>query len=114
MQEIFRNSGKKHRPPPRLNYSGRMEEVEQIDWEEETIGSLVKVNKDLQDQKKLQERVREISKQLKETGKEKINSTDIDSVNGKSRQGSNAIMNCQISLVLMKMGNGRKARFDSK
>src|SRR3972149_4180394 len=70
-----------------------MEEVEQIDQEEEDIGPLVKVKKDLQDQKKLQEIVREISKQLKETGKEKINSTDSDSVNGKSRQGSHAIMN---------------------
>jgi len=79
------------------NIDRLMEEAEQIDWEEETIGSLVKVNKDLQDQKKLQERVREISKQLKETGKEKINSTDIDSVNGKSRQGSHAIMNCQFA-----------------
>src|SRR3989304_3443130 len=79
------------------NIDRLMEEVEQIDQEEENIGSLVKVNKDLQDQKKLQEKVREISKQLKETGKEKINSTDIDSVNGKSRQGSHAIMNCQIS-----------------
>src|SRR3990167_6528334 len=46
----------------------------------------------------LVEKVREISKQLKETGKEKINATDIDSVNGKSRQGSHAIMNCQISM----------------
>src|SRR3990172_6722745 len=61
------------------NIDRLMEEVEQID------------------QKKLQEKVREISKQLKEIGKEKINSTDIDSVNGKSRQGSHAIMNCQIS-----------------
>lgn len=58
-----------------------MEEVEQIDQEEEDLGSLVKLNKELQDQKKLQEKVRKISEQLKETGKEKINSTDSDSVN---------------------------------
>ncbi|KAB2834907.1 MAG: transposase [Candidatus Brocadia sp.] len=64
-----------------------------------TIARFRKENKDIQGQKKLQEKVRKISKQLKETGKEKINSTDSDRVNGKSRQGSHAIMNCQISPV---------------
>ncbi len=42
-------------------------------------------------------KVQEIVKTLKETGKEKINTTDNDSVNGKSRQGSHAIMNCEVT-----------------
>jgi len=73
-----------------------MEEVEQIDREEECSGSLVKLNEELQSQEKLRAKVSEISKRLKETGQKKINSTDNDSVNGKTRQGSHAIMNCQV------------------
>ena len=74
-----------------------MEEAEQIDKEEDSAGSLVKLNEELHDQKKLQAKVQEIVKTLKETGKEKINTTDIDSVNGKTRQGSHAIMNCEVT-----------------
>ncbi len=74
-----------------------MEETDQIDKEEESKGSLVKLGEELQKQEKLRAKVQEISKTLKETGKEKINSTDIDSVNGKTRQGSHAIMNCEVS-----------------
>ncbi|MBZ0108839.1 MAG: hypothetical protein K8F52_09225 [Candidatus Scalindua rubra] len=35
---------------------------------------------------------------LTETGKEKINSTDIDAVNAKGRQGIHAIHNCQAGI----------------
>ncbi|TWU36430.1 hypothetical protein S225a_07090 [Candidatus Brocadiaceae bacterium S225] len=35
---------------------------------------------------------------LTETGKEKINSTDIDAVNAKGRQGIHAIHNCQAGM----------------
>src|SRR4030066_622862 len=73
-----------------------MEEVEQIDKEEDSAGSLVKLKEELQDQEKLRAKVQEIVKTLKETGKEKINTTDKDSVNGKTRQGSHAIINCQV------------------
>jgi hypothetical protein len=73
-----------------------MEEAEQIDKEEAGSGTLVKVSEELQEQKKMQAKVREILKTLKETGKEKINTTDKDSVNGKTRQGSHAIINCQV------------------
>src|SRR3990167_5140392 len=68
-----------------------MEEAEQIDKEEDSAGTLVKLNEELQDQKKMRAKVQEIVKTLKETGKEKINTTDKDSVNGKSRQGSHAV-----------------------
>lgn len=74
-----------------------LEEVEQIDKEEDSKGSLVKLREDLHGHEKLQAKVKEISKKLKETGKDKINATDIDSVNGKTRQGSHAIMNCEVS-----------------
>ena len=73
-----------------------MEEAEQIDKEEASAGTLVKLDEELQDQKKLQAKVQEIVKTLKDTGKEKINTTDKDSVNGKTRQGSHAIINCQV------------------
>jgi len=74
-----------------------LEEVEQIDQEEDSKGSLVKLQEELQSQEKLQAKVKEISERLKETGKDKINATDMDSVNGKTRQGSHAIMNCEVS-----------------
>ncbi|MBI2472610.1 MAG: hypothetical protein HYV59_15455, partial [Planctomycetes bacterium] len=74
-----------------------LEEAEQIDQEEESKGSLVKLKEELQSQEKLQAKVKEIAERLKETGKDKINETDIDSVNGKTRQGSHAIMNCEVS-----------------
>ena len=74
-----------------------MEEAEQIDKEEDSAGTLVKLNEELQDQKKMRAKVQEIVKTLKETGKEKINTTDKDSVNGKSRQGSHAVMNCEVT-----------------
>ena len=74
-----------------------MEEAEQRDKEEDSGGTLVKLNEELQGQKKMQAKVQEIVKTLKETGKEKINTTDKDSVNGKSRQGSHAIMNCEVT-----------------
>ncbi len=74
-----------------------MEEAEQIDKEEDNAGTLVRLNKELQDQKGMRAKVQEIVKTLKETGKEKINTTDKESVNGKSRQGSHAIMNCEVT-----------------
>ncbi len=74
-----------------------MEEAEEIDKEEDGAGTLVKLNKELQDQKEMRAKVQEIVKTLKETGKEKINTTDKDSVNGKTRQGSHAIMNCEVT-----------------
>ncbi|MBI5308962.1 MAG: hypothetical protein HZB37_11705 [Planctomycetes bacterium] len=74
-----------------------MEEAEQIDKEEDSAGTWVKLNEELQDQKKMRAKVQEIVKTLKETGKEKINTTDKESVKGKSRQGSHAIMNCEVT-----------------
>ncbi|MBI5308250.1 MAG: hypothetical protein HZB37_07985 [Planctomycetes bacterium] len=74
-----------------------MEEAEQIDKEEDSAGTLVKLDEELQDQKKMRAKVQEIVKTLKETGKEKINTTDKESIKGKIRQGSHAIINCQVT-----------------
>lgn len=74
-----------------------LEEAEQIDKEEDSKESLVKLKEELRNHEKLQAKVKEIAKKLKETGKDKINATDSDSVNGKTRQGSHAIMNCEVS-----------------
>ncbi|HHT9130471.1 MAG TPA: IS1182 family transposase [Candidatus Brocadiaceae bacterium] len=74
-----------------------LEEAEQIDKEEDSKESLVKLKEELWNHEKLQAKVKEIAKKLKETGKDKINATDSDSVNGKTRQGSHAIMNCEVS-----------------
>lgn len=87
---------KKYLEKVEKNIDRIMEEVEQIDIEEEGSGSLVKLDEELQSQEKLRAKVKQISKTLKERGQKKINSTDIDSVNGKSRQGSHAIMNCEV------------------
>lgn len=75
-----------------------MDEVEQIDKEEDGKGTLVKLEKELKNQKKLQEKVQKVMRLLTETGKEKINSTDIDAVNAKGRQGIHAIHNCQAGM----------------
>jgi len=88
---------KKHLEIAEKNIERIMEEAEQIDKEEDSAGTLVKLDEELQDQKKMQAKVQEIVKTLKETGKEKINTTDKDSVNGKTRQGSHAIINCQVT-----------------
>lgn len=53
-----------------------MEEAERIDKEEDSKGSLVKLKEELQSNEKLQAKVKEISKKLKESGKEKINTTE--------------------------------------
>jgi transposase len=88
---------KKYLEKVEKNIDRIMEEAEQIDTEEEGNGSLVKLDEELQGQEKLRAKVKEISKTLKEIGQNKINSTDNDSVNGKSRQGTHAIYNCEIS-----------------
>jgi hypothetical protein len=89
VRKIFRGSGKKHRTDiggSGTNRQGRRQQR-----------VISKVKEELRNHEKLQAKVQEIVKTLKETGKEKINATDSDSVNGKTRQGSHAIMNCEVS-----------------
>ena len=65
-----------------------MEEAEQIDKEEDSAGTLVKLNKELQDQKEMRAKVQEIVKTLKETGKGEGNNARQKS--GTKREQENA------------------------
>jgi transposase len=71
-------------------------ECDTIDEQERDHPSLVKLGKELQDEKHLKSRVEDILKELKEQEKESINTTDADCVKVKGRQGIHAGYNGQI------------------
>jgi len=71
-----------------------LKESEEIDKKES--GSLVSMPKELEDKQKLQKRIRDLLETMAAEKKEKINSTDIESVTVKGRQGSHAGYNAQI------------------
>ena len=58
--------------------------------------NLVSVKKELQDTKKLKAKVKDIKSRIDELGVEKINTTDEEAINFKSRQGSHAGYNAQV------------------
>ena len=70
-----------------------MEECEQLDQEEE--GSLVKLSEELKDNQTLREKVKALVERADQEGLSKINGTDPDCVNARSRQGSHACFNVQ-------------------
>ena len=74
-----------------------MDECEQEDIKEEGESSLVRLKEKIHDQTELTEKIKEVLKNFKEEDKEtkKINMTDQESVNAKSRQGSHAMYNVQ-------------------
>ncbi len=74
-----------------------MDECEQEDIKEEGEGSLVRLKEEIHDKTELTEQIKEVLKGFKEDDKEtkKINMTDQESVNAKSRQGSHAMYNVQ-------------------
>lgn len=59
-------------------------------------GNLVSVKKELQDTKKLKAKVEGIKSKIDELGVDKINTTDEEAINFKSRQGSHAGYNAQV------------------
>ena len=71
-----------------------IEESEKIDQEES--GSLVKMTDELKDAQKLQNKIKSILDKAEAEKLDKINSTDTDAVNYKSRQGSHSGYNAQI------------------
>lgn len=73
-----------------------LEECAQNDEAEEGEPSLVKVPEELLEKEKLKARVQEIMAELKEQGKESINTTDADCVKVKSGEGIKAGYNGQI------------------
>lgn len=68
-------------------------ECDQSDQQEE--GSLVKLEKDLQDNQKLRKKVKDLINRMDQEGLKKINGTDPDCINFKGRQGSHAGYNVQ-------------------
>lgn len=78
------------------NIDQLLSESEKIDREEENEGSHVKISKDLADQKVLANKIVNIMKQIKESGKDSINTTDNDCVKAKGRQGTHASFNSQV------------------
>lgn len=73
-----------------------LSECDAVDKREEGQSSLVKMEDELKDQKKLKSKVKEIIKELEQGKKKYINSTDSDCTKFKSRQGSHAGFNAQI------------------
>lgn len=75
-----------------------LEESEKIDKNEDEQNSMVKLNEQVQNKKKLVEKIQGIMGQLKDSDKEYINSTDPDCVKAKGRQGSHACYNVQMTV----------------
>ena len=69
-------------------------ECDKVDKQEE--GSFVKLKEDLKDQEKLREKVKLLIDEMDEKQLSKINTTDKDCINFKSRQGSHAGYNAQV------------------
>ena len=73
-------------------------ECEKTDRAEEGLESEVHLDKELTGAQNLRSKVEEIWKELKESGKEKINSTDRDARQMRGRQGIHASHNAQIAV----------------
>ncbi len=74
---------------------GLMNECEALDEKEKDMGSLVKMNEKLKDQKVLKERIAGILKKISEEERASLNTTDKDCVRIHGRQGSHAGYNGQ-------------------
>jgi len=72
-----------------------IEESEKIDNDEASLGSSVAMAKELAQAERLQDKVKQALKTLKESGRAKINLTDRDCALMKSRQGSHTSYNVQ-------------------
>ena len=73
-----------------------LSECDTIDEQEQDHPSLVKLEEELKDKEHLKSRVQDILKDLKEQGRESINTSDPDCVKVKGRQGIHAGYNGQI------------------
>lgn len=73
-----------------------LNECDAIDEKEQNNDSLVKLKEELKGKEALKSKIENIMKELKETEKIKINSTDPECVNVKGRQGIHAGYNSQI------------------
>lgn len=73
-----------------------LNECQAIDDAETESGSLIKLTKELSDQETLKAQIAEIAKELKESGKQKLNTTDPDSFVSKSDRGAKMYHNGQV------------------
>ena len=73
-------------------------ECEAIDNAEANNGSLIKLKEELADQETLKAHIAEIAKELKESGKPKLNTTDPDSFVSKSDRGAKMYHNAQVTV----------------
>jgi transposase len=73
-----------------------LEECERVDRREEGMGSLVKMEEELRDQKKLREKMAGIVGELKEEKKKSMNTVDRDCTRVNSVHGSHAGYNAQL------------------
>lgn len=74
-----------------------VEEAEQIDQSEDGQGSLVKIKEEINDGKVFKKKIEDIAKDLRDSQKNSINTTDKDSVKAKGRQGTHAGYKGQIT-----------------
>jgi transposase len=74
-----------------------VDETGRLDISEENLNSLVKINKELLDKERIRAVVKDISKELDGGSKASLNTTDPDCVKTKSRQGTHAGYNAQIT-----------------
>jgi transposase len=75
-----------------------VDESVDIDTREEGADSLVKIKKELADKTALKKRLEDIASELKESQKPLLNTTDPDCVISKSRQGTHASYNAQVTV----------------
>lgn len=75
-----------------------VDESVQIDTQEDNKGSLAKTNKELADKTALKKELEIIAKELKESEKTMLNTTDPDCVISQSRQGTHAAYNAQLTV----------------
>lgn len=75
-----------------------LEESEKIDKNEDEQNSMVKLNEQVQDKKKLVKKIQGVMDRLKDSDNKYSNSTDSDSVKAKGRQGSHACYNVQMTV----------------
>jgi transposase len=73
-------------------------ECQSVDETESNDGSLVKLNKELADQETLKAKIAQITKELDESGKQKLNTTDKDSFVSKGDRATKMYHNGQITV----------------
>jgi len=75
-----------------------VEEAEQIDQTEDGQGSLVQIKEGIRDQEAFKKKIEDIAKNLQDSQKGSINTTDEDCVKAKGRQGTHAGYKGQITV----------------